>query len=207
MVTMKAALTNCNLVRVYLLLNIAARTRHFGRVAAAEREETMQAHTTLLSAALGFALLVGPAWAADLPKEGTDTGTYSAIGTSKATSLGEGRWFGSSEEDGLQVGGGLLDHMTAHCWGVNEGMKTIGTFRGYCVATDPTGDQIAIEYVSDGKVDFSKPFTAINTITAGTGKYAGISAKWTDDCHTSEFKAPEGRYFEYCLSKGSYKLP
>ena len=57
----------------------------------------MQARTTLLSAALGFALLVGPARAADLPKEGTFTSTYSAAGTYKATSLGEERWFNSSE--------------------------------------------------------------------------------------------------------------
>src|SRR4051812_22204128 len=63
-------LTNCNLIHIHLLLNTAARMRHSGRVSAAEREETMQARTTLLSAtatALGFALVVGSAWAADLP--------------------------------------------------------------------------------------------------------------------------------------------
>jgi hypothetical protein len=64
---MKSALKNCNLICIHLLLNIAARTRHSGRVSAAEREETMQARTTLLfAAALGFALLVGSARAADL---------------------------------------------------------------------------------------------------------------------------------------------
>src|SRR4051812_46305628 len=99
-----------------LFLNITARTRHSGRVSAAEREETMQARTTLLSAAvLGFALLGGPARAADLPKEGTITATYSSAGTSKATPLGEERWFASYEEYGLTVGSGLLDHTTWHC--------------------------------------------------------------------------------------------
>src|SRR3954451_23222214 len=88
-------LTNCNLIRLHLFLNIAARTRHSGRVSAAEREETMQARATLLSAALGFALLGGPTRAADLPKEGTITATYSAAGTYKATPLGEERWFNS----------------------------------------------------------------------------------------------------------------
>src|SRR5690242_4168584 len=43
-------LTNCNLIRIHLLLNVAARTRHSGRVSAAEREESMQARTCLLSA-------------------------------------------------------------------------------------------------------------------------------------------------------------
>src|SRR3954451_23116450 len=47
---MRATLTNCNLIASALLLNIAARTRHSGRVSAAEREETMQARTCLLSA-------------------------------------------------------------------------------------------------------------------------------------------------------------
>jgi hypothetical protein len=167
----------------------------------------MQARTTLLSAAaLGFALLVGPARAADLPKEGTFTATYSSAGTSKATALGEERWFSSWDEYGLSVGSGLFDHMTWHCGGVGEGMKTIGTVRGYCVGTDPTGDQIASEDVSDGKIDLSKPYTVTSTFTAGTGKYAGISGEGTNDCHSPEFKAPEGRYVQYCSIKGSYKL-
>src|SRR5947209_3563636 len=135
-----------------LFLTIAARTRHSGRVSAAEREETMQARTTLLSAALGFALLVGPARAADLPKEGTITATYSAAGTYKSAPVGEERWINSTEEFGLIVGDGLLDHITLQCWGLGNGMKTIGTFHGYCVGTAPTGDQMGFEYVTDGKI-------------------------------------------------------
>ena len=168
----------------------------------------MQARTILLSAAaLGFALLIGPARAADLPKEGTFTGTYSAAGTYKTTPLGEERWFSSSEQYGLTVGSGLLDHITWHCWGVADGMKTIATIRGYCVGTAPTGDQIAFEAVSDGEIDSSKPFAVTCTLTAGTGKYAGISGGWSFICHGSEFKAPEGRYVQYASIKGSYKLP
>ena len=45
------------------------------------------------------------------------------------------------------------------------------------------------------------------TITAGTGKYAGISGGWSFIAHGSEFKAPEGRYAQYGSVKGSYKLP
>ena len=168
----------------------------------------MQARTTLLSAAaFGFALLVGPARAADLPKEGTFTATYSAAGTLKSIPLGEERWFGSSEEYGLTVGSGLFDHVTWHCWGVSDGMKTIAAFRGYCMSTDPAGDQIALEYSSDGKVDQSKSFTGTATLTAGTGKYAGISGGLSFTTHGYEFKAPEGRFVSYNSYKGSYKLP
>ena len=71
----------------------------------------------------------------------------------------------------------------------------------------PTGDQIAVEVVTDGKVDYSKAFTAMNTITAGTGKYAGISGRLSYITQGHEFKAPEGRYAAYNSYKGSYKLP
>lgn len=107
----------------------------------------------------------------------------------------------------MSVGSGLLDHTTWHCWGTADGMKTIATLHGYCVGLDPAGDQIASEFVSDGKIDLSKPNTFIDTLIAGTGKYAGISGKGTNDCHGSEFKASEGRYVQYCSTKGSYKLP
>src|SRR5690242_14819918 len=114
----------------------------------------MQARTTLLSAAaLGFALLVGSTRAADLPKEGTFTATYSATGTHKQIPLGEERWVASYEEDGLIVGSGPFDHMTFHCSGVIDGVKTIIAFHGICVGTDPAGDQIALDSVSDGKID------------------------------------------------------
>ena len=161
--------------------------------------------TLVLTAAMAFG---ATAIAADLPKEGTFTATYSAVGTTKSSPLGEARWFGSWDEDGLSVGSGLFDHFTWHCWGVSEGMKAIGTVHGYCLGTDPTGDQIATEDISDGKVDLTKPFTVASTFTGGTGKYAGISGKSTDDCHGPEFKMPEGRYVQYCPTiKGSYKLP
>ena len=107
----------------------------------------------------------------------------------------------------MTVGSGLLDHMTWHCWDVSDGMKTIAAFRGYCVAIDPTGDQLALEYVSDGKVDQSKSFTITATLTAGTGKYAGISGRLSVTTQGHEFKAPEGRFVSYNSYKGSYKLP
>src|SRR5690348_15061123 len=105
---MKAALTNCNLIRIHLLLDIAARTRHSGRVSAAEREETMQARTTLLYvAAFGFALLVGPARAADLPKEGKYKGVVSGYGTNKSIPIGKERVLITWDENDLTLTDGF----------------------------------------------------------------------------------------------------
>ena len=50
---------------------------------------------------------------------------------------------------GWGYGTGLLDHMTWHCWGLEDGMNTIiAQIHGYCVLTDPAGDEIAGEPVS-----------------------------------------------------------
>lgn len=147
------------------------------------------------------------AMAADLPKEGTFKATYSGAGTYKVTALGKERWFASFDANGLSVGDGLLDHMTWHCWGADDGTNSIFQFHGYCVLTDPAGDQIATDIVSDGKIDYTKIWGETHTIAAGTGKYAGISGNWTLTAHASEFKAPEGSFVQYGPIKGSYKLP
>jgi hypothetical protein len=172
----------------------------------------MQPRTGLLSTAafaLGAALAFGTAAiAADLPKEGTFNATQYAAGTFQPTGLGKERWFGSSEDYGVSLGSGLPDHMSWNCWGVADGTNSIAQFRGYCVHTDPEGDQIATDYVSDGKIDLAKPYVSHHTIRAGTGKYAGISGVWTAVCHSGEFKtAAKGTYAQLCNIQGSYKLP
>ena len=169
----------------------------------------MRLRTCTLSVfTLGAALLFGiEASAGDLPKEGTFTATYSSVGTVKITPLGKERWFAAFDENGLTVGGGLLDHMAWHCWGILDGASTIVQYRNYCVSTDPAGDQIGADVVSDGKIDLSKPFSATASFVAGTGKYAGISGGWSFVGHSSEFKTPDGTYVQYGPIKGSYKLP
>lgn len=169
----------------------------------------MQPRTSMLSAAVlsGAMLVSTAAGAADLPKDGTFTATYSAAGTYKATTVSKERWFASWDENGLTVGSGLLDHMTWHCWGVMDGGKGILQGGGYCVLTDPAGDQIATDIASDGKVDYSKPYGVTGAIITGTGRYAGISGGWTLVVHSPEFKTAEGSYAQYGPMKGSYKLP
>jgi hypothetical protein len=52
----------------------------------------MQSHTCILSAfTLGTAMALGvAALVADLPKEGTFSGSYSSVGTAKAIPIGKG---------------------------------------------------------------------------------------------------------------------
>jgi hypothetical protein len=57
--------------------------------------------------------------AADLPKEGTFSGTYTAIGTYKTIKVGD-RALIRFDENRVQVTDGVANHMTFDCWGTTE---------------------------------------------------------------------------------------
>ena len=169
----------------------------------------MQPRTCMLSAfTLSTAMFFGTAVAADLPKEGTWTATYSAFGMAKATPVGKERLLLTYDDNGLTVGDGLLNHMTWHCWGLGDYTSGTGQDHGNCVGTDPAGDQIAIDWNIGKHPMDQKLVNGSFTLTTGTGKYAGItgSATFADD--GNEFKpATDGTYFAHNTNKGSYKLP
>jgi hypothetical protein len=75
------------------------------------------------------------ALAADLPKEGTYSGTASAAGTSKAYPVGKDRTLVTWDENGFGVGNGVFDHMTSHCFGLADITSGMEQDQGYCVGT------------------------------------------------------------------------
>jgi hypothetical protein len=176
-----------------------------------EEENSMQPRTSMLqAAALGAGMFLGSAaLAADLPNEGTFSWTYSSAGTFKGTPVGKERLLVAWDENGLSVGNGLFDHMTWHCWGVGDTAKGMTHWQGYCVATDPAGDHLAVDVASDGKYPAdAKNFKATGKLTTGTGKYAGISGGFAFVGHGPDFRtAAEGTYAQYGTAEGSYKLP
>jgi hypothetical protein len=149
------------------------------------------------------------AMAADLPKEGTYEFNYAAFGTIKPTPVGKDLVLLAFDENGLSVGNGLFDHMTWHCWGLADITNGTVQHRGYCVATDPSGDQVASTIASDDRYpQNAKNIRGILTLMSGTGKYAGISGGHKYVANGSEFRpATEGTYFQYTTNQGSYKLP
>jgi hypothetical protein len=171
----------------------------------------MQSHASLLSAAtLSTAVFLStPALAGDLPKDGTFNGIYASHGTYKAAPIGKEIVIGSFDENGLNVGTGFLDHVTWHSWGTFVVTKGMGEYHGDGVGTDPDGDQIVISFMSDGKYpQDAKSIKGLTTITAGTGKYAGISGTARYVGHGNEFRAPEGGYLQYDPDvQANYKLP
>jgi hypothetical protein len=109
----------------------------------------------------------------------------------------------------LTVGNGFLDHATWHCFGLYDVASGMAQRQGYCVATDPAGDQVVSNVASNGKYAAdAKSFNGTGTFTTGTGKYAGVSGGWTMVGHVPEFRTavPESTYVQYGPLQGSYKI-
>ena len=171
----------------------------------------MQQATCILT---GFTIITALAlsattMAADLPKEGTFSGTYTGALTFKTYPVGKERTLLVFDDNSLTVGKGFLDHMTWHCFGISS--ITTGTehFSGYCVVTDPGGDQIVADITNDETFPAdAKSRPAKGTFTTGTGKYAGISGSLTNVLHTPEFRtAVDGTVVRNGDMQASYKLP
>ena len=165
--------------------------------------------TVAATVALGIALALGTAaMAADLPKEGSFSGTYAAFGTVKAAPMGKERLLLTFDQNGLSVGDGLLNHMTWHCWGLGDFTNGTGQSHGYCMGTDPAGEQVAINWGDEKHPLDQKTVTGSFTFTSGTGKYAGITGSGTYVDDGSEFRSTtEGTSFSHNTHHGSYKVP
>jgi hypothetical protein len=170
----------------------------------------MESSNSVLPAAalMMAALFAYPTNAAAQAKEGTWKGTYTAFGTSKATAIGKNRLLLVFDENGLSVSDGIFDHTTWHCWGLGDFTSGAGEAHGYCVGTDPTGDQVVLNFADEKHPLGQKIIKGSFTLTGGTGKYAGITgtASYNDD--GAMFKTTEkGTYVGHNTNEGTYKLP
>jgi hypothetical protein len=155
-------------------------------------------------------LLVSGLWssASAQTKEATYKGTYAAFGTLKVTAIGKERLLVVFDENGLNLTDGFINHATAHCWGTGDYTNGMGEDRGYCVGTDPAGDQIVTNIFNPKHALGAKSLSGTDTWTTGTGKLAGVSGSGTYDCDPGDFKtAVDGTYAITCTIQGSYKLP
>jgi hypothetical protein len=154
----------------------------------------MQPRTCILSAfTLSTAMFFGiAAMAADLPKEGKYSGTYSSVGTVKATAVGKERVLIAFDEYGLSLGKGITDRMRWHCSGLIDLVSGIGQAHGHCATTDPDGDQIAVNFDADKFSPGANTNSVVAKLTTSTGKYAGISGGHTYIPHPDVFQSAEG---------------
>jgi hypothetical protein len=152
-------------------------------------------------------LLSAAAVSGDLPKEGSDAGTYSGYGTYKVVPIGKERLLIRWDENGLNISNGYSDHTTWHCWGTGDYIKGVGQDKGNCVGTAPDGDQIVQSVECEKHPIDQKTFKCTSTYAGGTGKFTGITGVDTNLCHSGEFKSDDGSYLQYCTwSTAPYKL-
>lgn len=140
-----------------------------------------------------------------LPKEGTWKGEYAPFGTMKSLPVGKERVLTMFDEHGMTVGDGILNRVAWRCWGMGDYTNGMGQEHGYCVGTDPGGDQIAIDFSTEKHSAGQNPKGSFK-LTTGTGKFTGISGNMTfafDMFRPSE----DGTYVGHNTSEGNYKLP
>jgi hypothetical protein len=168
------------------------------------RNYILSAAALVLTAAYAFAT-GAPAQA----KEGTASFTFAGFGNFKPTEIGKDRLLFVFDENGLDEGSSdpLFDHTTWHCWGLGDFTKGVGQTQGYCVRTDPAGDQFVQSFVSE-KTSLGKSFKGSETLTGGTGKFAGITGSGTYMWDGNTFKTAEkGTFISHGTHNLSYKLP
>jgi len=154
-----------------------------------------------VASALGLALFAAAgvqAMAGELPKKGTFAGTFVHEAKAKAIELGKDQWgwtvFGriATMSDS---GDGLWHNMSGDCLGMGVGDQG----SGYCRHADSDGDMIFERWEESviGK--------GTGTLLGGTGKFAGIEAKF--EYEYVLLPSPEGTQHLAGKKRGSYKLP
>jgi hypothetical protein len=124
-----------------------------------------------------LALVPMTVMAREMPKEGTDSFTNTwLVTTSKTMKVGD-RTLGTYEVSGIHqnVQGEATTDMAMRCLGIYDVAGEAREEHGACTFTDNDGDEIMATYerkTAEG---------GIETLVAGTGKFAGISGtgEWT----------------------------
>ena len=172
----------------------------------------MRVHKCILAAlVLAAAMTYGiTAMAADFPKEGTYSGTYTGVGTVKATAIGTDRLLVAFDVTGVLLSNGFTEHMTLHCWGTSDFTKGVGGAKPFpCVGLDQAGDQLVMNCGAQKEHPLDqKSFLGDCLLSTGTGRYSGVSGNITYTTHEDAFRPPaEGTFVLYNTYQGSYKLP
>ena len=160
--------------------------------------------SNLACGAMG-ALLVSAsvsAWGADLPKQGSFTGTHTVAATAPAAfDTGGGQWaviFDARVISTTDAGSGIFHKISGHC----IGSDMFGHLTGTCLWVDGDGDKFAETINREAGLP-----KGTGTLIGGTGKYKGIegSLEFVEAPRLAD-TAPGQRNL-ISRVKGSYKIP
>ena len=154
-----------------------------------------------------FSVAVGLVANAQMPKEGTFSGTNSYAGTGKVIPLDKDRLVIFYENMGTQVedsGQGPLHGMSTHNTGIQYIEKGVGKTRAYMTWMDKDGDKILWELTEDAS-QLGGPSSGTGKIMGGTGKFTGIQGSME---YTRRNMRPvvDGTHQAIAKDKGSWKI-
>jgi hypothetical protein len=145
----------------------------------------------------------GPAFAADIPKEGPYDFTSCFSGVSNLMALSKTHWASTYEHTGTNLSnppGGMFDKTSFRCVGMNTSFDGKNTDTTVCESIDKDGDKRLSYFslASDGKITREQ--------VAGTGKYEGMVSSGTAT-PLGPFPVMKAGTFQNCVRQtGTYKL-
>jgi hypothetical protein len=145
---------------------------------------------------------------AQMPKEGTFSGTVTYAGTSKVFPIDKEHFVSLSEYSGVNVdnsGGGPFHNVACHGVAMLYFEKGVTRLTSYWSITDKDGDKVLWELTeTEGKPP--NPVNGIGKIIWGTGKFTGIQGSY--EYTRQGFRpATEGTFQAISKNKGTWKLP
>jgi len=153
--------------------------------------------------ALAVLALSGAVYADGLPKSGTIKFHTGCKGTAEVLEVAKNHVQAHGHDVGVTFnddGSGPLHHGPFNCFYTFEIVDGKGAAKIFCTFGDADGDRIFTD--ASGKIGTADGPEGINTITGGTGKYAGIKGSGPWKCNSA---GPNGEW--YCHQRLDYQLP
>ncbi len=165
----------------------------------------MHPHVSLLSAVMTGAtiLAVAAAIADEIPKEGTHSGTSSNVGR-VTQSFVVGKDMDQAVVAFWDESGTISGGSKQRCFGLSQTVQGMEQATGYCIITDPDGDQILMRSTTEPRFANTPTLHGADQALMGTGKFKGVTAADTFSCRQG---GDPSQYTSDCDWKGSYKLP
>lgn len=157
--------------------------------------------TLFLSVALGLVAN------AQVPKEGTLSGTVNYAGTHKIIPLDKERAVLVYDNMGVRLedsGQGPFHGLSTHNTGIAYYEKGVGRLRGYMFNMDKDGDQYIVELIEEAAPQ-TGPISGTGKIIGGTGKFTGIQGG-IEYTRTNLRPVADGTHQAVSKFKGSYKI-
>jgi hypothetical protein len=157
---------------------------------------------------LAFLLAFTPVSQAEMPKEGTLSGTVTYAGTHKIYPLDKENFAFTYENFGVRVSDskkGPFHGMSTHNIGIMYFQNGVGRLRGYIFNVDKDGDKVIMELTEEGVKLGPNPISGKAEIIGGTGKFKGIQGN-LEYTRTSLRPAAEGTHQAISRGTGTWKI-